>query len=82
MRPAFLGWEEPWLFLLSFAIYALTVDWTRWTNSGRMPAEFEAVAKAITGAANCVGCRHSHYLQARGQDDEDRIETNVSEVRA
>ncbi len=30
------------LFLLSFAIYALTVDWTRWTNSGRMPPEFDA----------------------------------------
>jgi hypothetical protein len=47
-----------------------------------VPVEFEAVAKAITGAANCVGCRHSHYLQAPGQDDEDRIETKVSEVRA
>jgi hypothetical protein len=47
-----------------------------------VPVEFEAVVKAITGAANCVGCRHSHYLQARGQDDEDRIETKVSEVRA
>jgi predicted acyltransferase len=31
------------LFLLSFAIYALTVDWTRWTDSSRMPPEFEAV---------------------------------------
>ncbi|HEV8066693.1 MAG TPA: heparan-alpha-glucosaminide N-acetyltransferase domain-containing protein [Planctomycetaceae bacterium] len=30
------------LFLLSFAIYGLTVDWTRWTNSGRMPPEFDA----------------------------------------
>jgi hypothetical protein len=47
-----------------------------------VPVEFEAVVKAITGAANCVGCRHSHYLQAPGQDDEDRIETKVSEVRA
>jgi hypothetical protein len=47
-----------------------------------VPVEFEAVVKTITGAANCVGCRHSHYLQARGQDDEDPIETKVSEVRA
>jgi len=47
-----------------------------------VPVEFEAVVKATTGAANCVGCRHSHYLQAPGQDDEDRIETKVSEVRA
>jgi predicted acyltransferase len=30
------------LFLLSFAIYALTVDWTRWTDSSSMPPEFEA----------------------------------------
>ena len=30
------------LFLLSFAIYALTVDWSRWTGSGRMPPEFDA----------------------------------------
>jgi hypothetical protein len=47
-----------------------------------VPVEFEAVVKAITGAANCVGCRHSHYLQAPGQDGPDRIETRVSEVRA
>ena len=47
-----------------------------------VPAEFDAVIKAITGAANCVGCRHSHYLQAPGQDDEDRIEAKASEVRA
>ena len=47
-----------------------------------VPVEFEAVVEAITGAANCVGCRHSHYLQAPGQDDEDRIEAKASEVRA
>jgi hypothetical protein len=47
-----------------------------------VPVEFEAVVKAITGAASCIGCRHSHYLHAPGQDDEDRIETKVSEVRA
>jgi len=29
------------LFALSFAIYALTADWSRWTDSGRMPAEFD-----------------------------------------
>jgi len=28
-----------------------------------VPVEFEAVVKAITGAAACIGCRHSHYLQ-------------------
>jgi hypothetical protein len=47
-----------------------------------VPVEFEDVVKAITGAASCVGCRHSHYLRVPGQDDEDRIETKVSEVRA
>jgi hypothetical protein len=47
-----------------------------------VPVEFEAVVKAITGAGNCVGCRHSHYLQVHGQDNEDRIENRVSEVRA
>jgi predicted acyltransferase len=29
------------LFGLSFAIYGLTADWSRWTDSGRMPAEFD-----------------------------------------
>jgi predicted acyltransferase len=29
------------LFVLSFAIYALTTDWSRWTDSGPMPAEFD-----------------------------------------
>ena len=48
-----------------------------------MPVEFEAVVKAITGAAGKAGGRHSaDYLQAPGQDDEDRIEAKVSEVRA
>ena len=47
-----------------------------------VPVEFEALVKAISGAANCVGCRHSHYLRAPGQDDEDRVETKVAEVNA
>jgi hypothetical protein len=47
-----------------------------------VPVEFEAVVKAITGAANCVACRRSHYLQAPGQDGQDLIEATVSEVRA
>lgn len=34
-----------------------------------VPVEFEAVVKAISGAANCLACRHSHYLRAPGQDD-------------
>src|ERR1700719_1894480 len=32
MRPAFLGWEEPWLFLLSFAIVLVS-----WTAGVRLP---------------------------------------------
>jgi predicted acyltransferase len=36
------------LFGLSFAIYALTVDWTRWGDSEKMPPEFEA-ARAMPG---------------------------------
>jgi hypothetical protein len=47
-----------------------------------VPVEFEAVVKAITGAAACIGCRHSHYLLAAGQDGQDLIEAKVSEVRA
>jgi hypothetical protein len=47
-----------------------------------VPVEFEAVVKAITGAANCVACRHSHYLRAPGQDGQYLIETKVAEVRA
>jgi hypothetical protein len=55
------------------------------SRSGEMltvPVEFEAVVKAIAGAANCVGCGHSHYLRAPDQDDEGRIETKVAEVNA
>src|SRR6266571_2940590 len=32
MRPAFLGWEEPWLFLMSFAIVLIS-----WTAGVRLP---------------------------------------------
>src|SRR5216684_3872598 len=32
MRPAFLGWEEPWLFLMSFAIVLVS-----WTAGVRLP---------------------------------------------
>jgi AGZA family xanthine/uracil permease-like MFS transporter len=32
MRPAFLGWQEPWLFLLSFAIVLLS-----WMSNVRLP---------------------------------------------
>jgi AGZA family xanthine/uracil permease-like MFS transporter len=32
MRPAFLGWEEPWLFMLSFAIVLLS-----WMANVRLP---------------------------------------------
>ena len=47
-----------------------------------VPTEFEAVVKAITRAANCRACVHSHYLRAPGQDDEGRIETKIAEVNA
>jgi hypothetical protein len=30
------------LFGLSFAIYALTIDWSRWADSSTMPSEFQA----------------------------------------
>ena len=29
-----------------------------------VPAQFEAVVKAISAAVRCVGCNHRHYLQA------------------
>src|SRR2546422_822853 len=28
-----------------------------------LPAQFEAVLKAVAGGANCVACSHSHYLR-------------------
>jgi Heparan-alpha-glucosaminide N-acetyltransferase, catalytic len=35
-------WRSMVLFGLSFAIYALTVDWSRWTQFEKMPPEFQA----------------------------------------
>jgi hypothetical protein len=46
-----------------------------------VPVKFEAVVKAVCGAVNCPGCRHSHYLRALGQDSEDQTTTRVGEVR-
>jgi hypothetical protein len=31
-----------------------------------VPVQFEAVIKAASAGANCVGCKHPHYLQAPG----------------
>ncbi len=46
-----------------------------------VPVEFEAVVKAICGAVNCPGCRHSHYLRAPSQNSEDLTEMRVAEVQ-
>jgi predicted acyltransferase len=35
------------LFFLSFVIYALTADWARWTDSRRMPTEFDAARRML-----------------------------------
>lgn len=45
-----------------------------------VPSELEAVVKALTGASNCVGCVHAHYLR-RPEDDERKTETTVSEAK-
>ncbi len=46
-----------------------------------IPAKFEAVVKAITGAVCCNGCVHAHYLRAPNQGVANPSEANVTEVR-
>ncbi len=38
--------------------------YSRAGESLEIPTKFEAVARAVTGAAACCGCSHSHYLVA------------------
>jgi len=40
------------------------VFYSRAGESLAVPGEFESVAKALANAVNCIGCVHSHYLQA------------------
>ena len=46
-----------------------------------VPAKFEAVVKAVTGAVCCTGCGHAHYLNVPNQGDANPSEANATEVR-
>lgn len=48
---------------------AIPAFFSRAGEAVSVPAQFEAVVKAVANASNCVGCGHSHYLRTPGQSD-------------
>jgi predicted acyltransferase len=60
------------LFLLSFAIYALTIDWSRWTDSRRVPAEFDSARRmpAATQSFEILIARARAASPAAHSDDQ------------
>jgi adenine/guanine/hypoxanthine permease len=57
MRPAFQGWEEPWLFLLSFAIVLVS-----WTAGVRLPGGLPGgLAAVLVGTALAWLARLFHF---------------------
>jgi hypothetical protein len=60
----FLGLEL-WNKEKAFRGAVLPTFTTRGGDEVPVPDAFQAALKAAVEGASCVGCRHSHYLQAR-----------------
>ena len=67
----FLGLEL-WNKEKAFRGAVLPTFTTRGGDEVPAPEAYQAALKAAVEGASCVGCRHSHYLQARGNNNNNK----------